>query len=525
VTDTIWADSSGAQQSTLSFTADEFASSNVNLAGLACKNSDGTSLALSATFAATTTAYSLSTAFSGTAVSIVATGVVGSQNLVCKLNGTTQAWTSIDGSTYVFTASSIQLISGTNTFTITVTAPDKTTTKTYSVTVVCGAAGITIANPATSYSSMGFASSASIAQGEAFSLTSSNTTFSSIASGWSWYLNGTLDATQTGPSYSLTSSQTTAMLGDYQLAYTVKSGDVVYSGSAKLSIKKTLLSSANLASLLTTCLAGSFTLDQDIDLSASSWTPIGSSATPFTGTIDGNGHTITVSIPASSTGYQGFIACLGAAGVVKNLNLNVVFSSAAAMDINGGLVAYNYGTIEHCSVSGTVTNALNGYTGGIAGVNAGIVNECYNTATVTSTWYAGGLVGKNKGTIKNSYARCTVTCNGTAQEDGVLVGLNEGGTITNCYAVGSVALASAYYGKIVGAHSSGTISGCYYDNSSGVASSADVTYATGYATAAMKSSANYSGWDFTTIWGIDTSTPINNGYPYLRYFGTGTVTP
>jgi hypothetical protein len=238
VTDTTWADSSGGQQTSLSFTADEFASSNAKLAGLSCATTDATpaSIALSPAFAAGTTSYSLSTGFTSTAFAFSATAVVGSQDLSCTWNGTTQPWSSITGSTYTFTVSSLTLTAGTNTLAIIVTAPDRQTTQTYTVTVSCGAAGITISPPTNpTYLGLGFAASASIIQGQSFALETGNTTLADITSGWTWYLDGVTQS-ERSQRFVLVPATTYSLLGSYSISAAIASGGVSYSGRLLLTV-------------------------------------------------------------------------------------------------------------------------------------------------------------------------------------------------------------------------------------------------------------------------------------------------
>jgi hypothetical protein len=242
VTSTGWIDGSGTLQSTRSFDSSEFASSNVNLASLSCVNADASSLSLSPAFTAGTTSYSLSTHFTGTSISFTATAEVGSQNLSCFWNGTSQSWSSVDGATYTFTATGLALVSGTNMLKITVTAPDRQTTQTYTVGVQCGAAGITISAPTvtpTTYQGLIFPSSATVVQGQAFALETSNSTLDAIPSGWTWYFNGTVDNTQTSQRFVLVPATTISMLGSYSIsaAVTTSSG-ISYSGRVLLTVER-----------------------------------------------------------------------------------------------------------------------------------------------------------------------------------------------------------------------------------------------------------------------------------------------
>jgi hypothetical protein len=262
VTSTRWANPSGTQSSTLAFTADEFASSNANLSGLSCANADATALSISPAFAVSTLGYTLSTGFTSSVVTVIATATSGGQDLSCTVNSVAKSWSSISGSTYAFTISSLQLVSGTNTFAITVTAPDRQTTKTYTISVACGATGVTISNPSASYLGMGFPASATIVQGQLFSCETSNATLDAITSGWTWCLDG---GAQSGSSqrYLLTPATTSSMLGAYSLSASVVGPDgVTYSGRTALTVTRRSamnLSAANATVSLSSGGAGSTT--------------------------------------------------------------------------------------------------------------------------------------------------------------------------------------------------------------------------------------------------------------------------
>jgi len=100
------------------------------------------------------------------------------------------------------------------------------------------------------------------------------------------------------------------------------------------------------------------------------------------------------------------------------------------------------------------------YVGGLVGLNDfGIVSNCYATATVTGNKYVGGLVGLNyyDGTVSNCYATSTVS--GVSWVGG-LVGINHFGTVSICYAAGNVS-GSGSVGGLVGYNNYGTVSKCY----------------------------------------------------------------
>jgi len=208
------------------------------------------------------------------------------------------------------------------------------------------------------------------------------------------------------------------------------------------------------------------------------------SAPPFTGSYDGDGHTITglaiTGNTTSATGsYRGMFGYIGTNGRVENLgliNVNINITSNDNITV-GGIAGYNYfgGTIQNCYVTGSVTNTCTGSssacTGGIAGANmGGIIQNCYVTSNVTGTWVGpvGGIVGmndrysndSNSGIIQKCYVTGSVT--GSSSVGGI-VGENFS-TIQNCYTTGNVSSTASNVGGIAGDHSSvggSIIQNCY----------------------------------------------------------------
>lgn len=147
------------------------------------------------------------------------------------------------------------------------------------------------------------------------------------------------------------------------------------------------------------------TLTGNIDLTGETWTPIGSgfsSNTSYQGTFDGQGYSITgLTITTNSTGGQNatLFNYIGSGGTVKNLqvevNYNVRQNGAA-----GGIAYTNYGTITACSVTGNIT-ASSGAIGGIAVNNfdTGIITACWFDGDLTTTYDNGGIAAYNYGTI------------------------------------------------------------------------------------------------------------------------------
>jgi len=151
----------------------------------------------------------------------------------------------------------------------------------------------------------------------------------------------------------------------------------------------------------------------NIDLTGNSdWERIGTgSGASFTGSYDGNGHTIIgLTMPGLSTTGQGMFGYIGADGVVKNLGLVDISISSSSVYI-GGIAGQSSGYIENCFVTGSITSTsttTQAFIGGIIGFMSGavaVVNNCYVAVTITSDGgNVGGIVGLNGGSVTNCMA-------------------------------------------------------------------------------------------------------------------------
>ena len=204
------------------------------------------------------------------------------------------------------------------------------------------------------------------------------------------------------------------------------------------------------------------TLAADIDLTGKEWTPIPG----YTGAFDGDGKTITgLTINQSSENNVGLFASIGIEGTVKNLKLDDVNITAGSNV--GAIAGENSGTIENCSVSGSVTssNMSSDCVGGIVGQNNGTITGCHSSATVEGIAYVGGIAGKSNASITacSSTGDVTATKNSTNYSyAGGVVGQNTNGAIlTACYATGNVKGGGEYVGGVVGGNSS-TVTACYW---------------------------------------------------------------
>ncbi len=300
-----------------------------------------------------------------------------------------------------------------------------------------------------------------------------------------------------------------------------------------------------------------------------------SSSGSATGTFDGiggfvglnDGGTITACYSTGSASGDDYVS--GFVGYNPGGTITNSYSTGNANGIDdyvGGFVGYNLdGTITNCSSSGsasgddliggfvgsnlggTITNcyssdSASGYDmiGGFVGSNLdGTISNCYSTGDASADNFIGGFVGYNYGgTITNCYS--TGSASGNIDMIGGFVGFNEGGTITDCYSTGS-ASGDWMIGGFVGYNDGGAIMNCYStgnatgttdvggfcgENFGGITScfwdtdtsgtatgigDGIITGASGKTTVQMKQQVTFTGWNFTSPWGIvETVT-----YPFL----------
>ena len=279
--------------------------------------------------------------------------------------------------------------------------------------------------------------------------------------------------------------------------------------------------------------------------STSSWSsgagllPIGSDGTPFNGQYDGQGFTIlNLYINRPSTQNVGLFGYIQYGPVIQSLGLiNVNITGA---NYTGALVGqiYRYATVQNCYSTGSVSGAAGSYyVGGLIGYIYNYdsywqnltISRCYSTCNVggsSSSVGVGGLIGgaisfnysySGPVVIQNCYAMGSVT--GYNQVGGFIGYFVDHHTTSNqnrveidyCYSKGLVT-ASSNVGGFAGTASAYPVTSCYWDTqTSGQATSAA---GTGKTTVQMNTQATFSGWDFSSIWGISA---YNSGYPYLQY--------
>ncbi|MBP2230767.1 filamentous hemagglutinin family protein, partial [Azospirillum agricola] len=352
----------------------------------------------------------------------------------------------------------------------------------------------------------------------------------------------------------------------------------------------TSIHNAHQLQLMQLDLAAAYTLAVDVDAgetaggtAAGLWSgsgvkhgfvPVGNSSTPFTGSLDGQGHVVrglAIKPEDYSGTNQGLFGVIGAAGSVSNLGLTDIALTGAGYIVGGlagenggsitnahvtgsvqgsslgGLVGKNTGTITRSYVTATVSQPTVGgdQIGGLVGENTGTITLSYATGDVTGRSTVGGLVGKNSGAINLSYATGAVsgsigTDTGGLVADnsgaiafsyatggavsgnmsvGGLVGLNTG-LITQSYTTKAVS-GSSMVGGFAGFFAGGTISSSYFDSTTAgmgahAGSQATLTGVTGLTTAEFQNTASFmtgaSDWDFETTWA-----PSSSGYYPVLY--------
>ena len=218
------------------------------------------------------------------------------------------------------------------------------------------------------------------------------------------------------------------------------------------------------------------TLDTDIDLTGKDWTPIGTDYdNSYKGTFDGGGHTITGLTFTTNDEYAGLFGWLNRAGTVKNVVMEGVqiTSNQIYGGSIGGVVGYSWGTIENCSVSGSVSGTV--YVGGVVGVQiGGSITGCSSSATVKGTVDVGGVAGQtnSSATLTACYATGNVIIEMAPKKNiagGSLVGMNAGSSLLACYATGNVTSTGSstgymHIGGFWGNNYANVMTACYWKN-------------------------------------------------------------
>ena len=221
---------------------------------------------------------------------------------------------------------------------------------------------------------------------------------------------------------------------------------------------------------------------------ANSWTPIGSGSQPFTGTLDGDGHSVSGIYINSEADYQGLVGFLDNGGTLQKVGVKASYikggyyvgglcgwntgnvtncyniGSVEGNEIVGGLCGHNSGPVTNCYNTGSVTG--NDYVGGLCGQNYATVTNCYNSGSVEGNYSVGGVCGNSWGNVTNCYNTGNVTGN---NQVGGVCGWNDMGSITNCYNTGSVegnysvgGVCGNSWGNVTNCYNTGNVTGNYY---------------------------------------------------------------
>ena len=192
----------------------------------------------------------------------------------------------------------------------------------------------------------------------------------------------------------------------------------------------------------------------DLDLTGIAWPR--AVFPSFSGTLDGNGHTIS-HLNITGRNYLGLVGRLED-GIILDLTLSDVHIVGSDTDI-GGLVGYiDGGSVQNCQSSGAVAGG--GYVGGLVGENVGSVKNCRSTARVTGNDLLGGLVGVNHRGVSDSSSAGAVT--GQADYVGGLFGWNTAHVaVSNCFSTGAVTGRDGVGGLIGWNFASAPVSNCF----------------------------------------------------------------
>ena len=221
------------------------------------------------------------------------------------------------------------------------------------------------------------------------------------------------------------------------------------------------------------------TLIADIDLTGKEWTPIGSNInyvyTGYTGTFDGQGHTISGLTINQARFAVGLIGCIDKGGTVKNVQLKDVNISGESEV--GAIAGASLGTVIGCSVEGgsvtaslTVAGGVVGYSRSLGTGEHGDIIGCSSSATVQGESSVGGVLGViTDGFITACYSTSDVVATRTeyAANAGGAVGNSTTGTITACYHASGTITGQGNIGGAIGQNTGGVLTACYWSDYDG----------------------------------------------------------
>ena len=240
----------------------------------------------------------------------------------------------------------------------------------------------------------------------------------------------------------------------------------------------------------------------------------------FYGVFDGNGHTITGYVLNSTDDTDGFFYVNR--GIVRNLGMDqvtVTGPNTAEVSRRAGLCFQNYGTVEQCWVSGSISGGHRA--GGIVAENFATVQNCYFEGDVTGIWESGGIVAwnQNSGVVKNCWVQAQVTS--TTNNSGLIGGYGYTGTVYQGNVVMSGSTLTSKndwnHARICGRNNGSptytnnlacadvtingnTVSGGALDNMQGADKTAQQ----------LQEQTTYEaiGWDFDTVWEMQDGRPV-----------------
>ena len=221
------------------------------------------------------------------------------------------------------------------------------------------------------------------------------------------------------------------------------------------------------------------TLIADINLTDKEWTPIGSNInyvyTGYTGTFDGQGHTISGLTINQARFAVGLIGCIDKGGTVKNVQLKDVNISGESEV--GAIAGASLGTVIGCSVEGGSVTASLTVAGGVVGYSRSLVTGehgdiigCSSSATVQGESSVGGVLGViTDGFITACYSTSDVVATRTeyAANAGGAVGNSTTGTITACYHASGTITGQGNIGGAIGQNTGGVLTACYWSDYDG----------------------------------------------------------
>lgn len=282
-------------------------------------------------------------------------------------------------------------------------------------------------------------------------------------------------------------------------------------------------------------LTGHYKLAGDIELTGA-WTPLGGASTPFVGTFDGGGHTISrLSIESAGT-YLGLFGRIGAGGKVENVTVegSILTSSTAAASNVGGIAGQNQGLISGCANRATIVSGGNNV-GGIAGDHRGTasayaqIKGCANLAEVKGNKYVGGIAGQSQyGNFQNCYniSDIVITAKSSLNSGGIVGQTGGGGSILNCYNTGNICIddsaSTSNVGRLVGfLNGALEVENCYWLGDQEVKGIGGGTGGQSAVSHQSNEEMTAQGQDgFAALLGrgyIDDVNGVNGGYPILTW--------